>query len=102
MLLLYRYLAIPDDYQQVEGLRWSRNGDAIEAADGQTFAMAKMLPPFLEGFSAQRPLIHFVYVIELLRLLKSVDALPGMTLRQCRAVREAFHCRGEYRNVGAF
>ncbi len=62
-----------------------------------------MLPPFLEGFAAQRPLIHFVYVLELLRLLGQGDEPPpGVPLRLCRAVREAYTPRGTLRNAGAF
>src|SRR5579871_3224912 len=100
---LLRYLAIPADYAEIQELRWARNGEAIEKADGKTFIISKMLPPFLEGFASQRPLIHFVYVLELLQLLGQGDeSPPGIPLRLCRAVREAFAPRGTLRNAGAF
>ncbi len=100
----YRYLAIPTGYGPTDGLRWARNGDAIETADGKTFIFTAALPPFLEGFAAQRPLIHFAYILDLLDLLGHRDApWDGIPRRACMAIRDAFRSAGTpLRNAGTF
>ncbi len=65
------YLDIPRDYCEPLGrLRWSALADAVESHDGRTFALTPQLLAFLEGFAAQRPLIHFGHVLHFFYLLR--------------------------------
>jgi hypothetical protein len=101
----YRYLSIPPGYGPFcDGLRWARNGDAIETADGKTFILTAALPPFLEGFESQRSLIHFAHILDLLDLLGHRDApWDGIPRRACMAIRDAFRSEGTpLRNAGTF
>jgi hypothetical protein len=61
---------IPADSRALQGLRWSPAQDAIEYGDGQTFAHVLEVFGFLEGFAAQRPLVHFGHVLHFLYLLR--------------------------------
>lgn len=64
------YLRIPDDYEGNRySLRWSAAGDAVEHPDGTTFAFAAEIALFLEGYVSVGPLIHFSYILSLLRRL---------------------------------
>lgn len=98
-----RYLAIPTGYGPTDGLRWANNGEAVETADGRTFIISAALPPFLEGFASQRPLIHIVYLLDLLDLLGQRDApWDGMPRRLCMTVRDVYRSEGTpLRNAGA-
>lgn len=64
------YLAIPASYCKPLGLRWSESGDAIEFADGKTFALTQEVRAFLEGYASQRPLVHFGHILHLMYLLR--------------------------------
>jgi hypothetical protein len=94
------YLLIPTEYaRELRGLRWAGLGDAIETADGRTFAVVAEIASFLEGFASRRPLVHFAHVLHLLHLLRH-----GVTTRHdfaplARAWREA---RQPARTAGAF
>ena len=66
------YLRIPNDYEGNRySLRWSASGDVVERLDHSAFLFAGEIALFLEGYTAQGPLIHFSYVLYLLHLLKS-------------------------------
>lgn len=99
-----RYLAIPSGYGPTEGLRWSKNGEAIEMGDGRTFIMTAILPPFLEGFASQRPLTHIVYILDFLHLLGyRDDPWYGISSRLSQTIQEAFRTAGKpLRNAGTF
>lgn len=99
-----RYLSIPPGYDSTYRLRWSGSGDAIETPDGKTFIVAAALSPFLEGFAAQRPLIHFAHILDLLRLLGHCDVmLSGLSIRESNRIKAAFRRQGNpLRNAGAF
>src|SRR5438046_1352027 len=101
------YLQIPLVYALwLEGLRWARNGEAIEYADGQTFALSPQLALFLEGFAERPALPNFGHLLHLLHLLgygrmqrpeaarelASVFARTGRPLRNAGAFC-AFLCR---------
>jgi hypothetical protein len=92
------YLHIPAGYAPfLDGLRWSAGGEAIEYADGATFAFAPQLALFLEGLAAERGPIHFGFVLHLL-------ALFGIGKAEVRAAElaRAFHENGKpLRNAGA-
>jgi hypothetical protein len=63
------YLHIPAGYAPfLDGLRWSPAGEAIEYADGTTFAFAPQLARFLEGLTAEGEPIHLAFVLHLLAL----------------------------------
>ena len=100
----YRYLAIPSGYGPTDGLRWSKNGEAIETHDGRTFVFRASLPAFLEGMAAQRPLMQFVYILDLLHLLGHGDSpWDGVPRRTCTTLRDAFRRAGTpLRNAGTF
>jgi hypothetical protein len=99
-----RYLAIPSGYPPTDDLHWSKSAEAIEGVDGQSFLLTPTLAPFLEGFAAQRPLIHFCYMLDLLRLLGLGDGgWEGMKRRRCEMIRDAHRAGGRsMRNAGAF
>jgi hypothetical protein len=82
------------------GLRWSADGEAVEFADGTTFAFAGEVVSFLEGFAAERPLIPFACALHLLCLLRRPSAPVG---NQPSALHSAFREAGQvHRNAGAF
>ena len=64
------YLQIPQPYCQFLGdLRWAANGEAIEYAEGGTFAFRQEVALFFEGFTSLRRPIHFGFLMHLLFLL---------------------------------
>ncbi len=78
MRRVFEYLQIPDDPAANRGsLRWSANGDAIERPDGSPFAFAPEIGLFLEGYASEGRLIHFSYILDLLRRYKSKWSTPG-------------------------
>ncbi len=84
------------------GLRWSADGEAVEFADGRTFAFSKEAAAFLEGFAAQRPLIHFGYILQLLWLLRRNGLTPGDP-QEVHRLHSAFCAAAKpYRNAGVF
>lgn len=99
-----RYLAIPSGFALTNDLCWSTSGEAIEYADGRTFILTAAIPSFLEGYAAQRPLIHFAYVLDLLRLVLEPNVpIQGISLHHHKMVCEGFQSTGRHwRNAGAF
>jgi len=99
-----RYFSIPPGYGPTDALRWSPSGEAIERKDGSTFAVRALAASFLEGFAAQRPLIHFCYVLDLLRLFRMRDEPWYGTSEPLRKILiDAFRTPGSTpRNAGAF
>ena len=99
-----RYLAIPSGFALTNDLCWSTSGEAIEYADGRTFILTDAIPSFLEGYAAQRPLIHFAYVLDLLRLVLEPNVpMQGISLHHQKMVCEGFRSTGrQLRNAGAF
>jgi hypothetical protein len=97
------YLAIPADYcSDLGGVRWSASADALEFADGSTFAFAAEVVRFLEGFASQRPLIPFGCVVRLLHLLRPRPETPA-SAPAFVLLRSAFRqSRGDLRAAGAF
>jgi hypothetical protein len=96
------YLLIPEEYAApLGGLHWSASGEAIDRGDGSTFAFAGEIVGFVEGFAAQRPLVHFTHILHLLYLLRrDLYAAPR---DERTALREAFRKAGQlHRNAGAF
>jgi hypothetical protein len=64
------YLQIPQPYcQGIGDLRWAANGEAIEYAEGDTFAFRQEIALFFEGFASVRRPIHFGFLLHLLSLL---------------------------------
>lgn len=61
------YFSLPAGHGP-RGLRWGVDGDALETVDG-TFRFARQIADFLDGFSAIRPVPHFIHVIECFELL---------------------------------
>ena len=105
------YLQIPDDYRTptrwLVGLR--RRG---RRPDGSTFAFAAEIALFLEGYALVGPLIHFSYMLKLLRRfdarLAEPDAPgrpgpgPGEPAQKSDALAIAFREAGRpLRNAGA-
>ncbi len=65
------YLGIPYRYlADVAPLGWAERGDAIEYGSGETFALAGEIRLLLEGFTSQRPLIHFGHILHFMSLLR--------------------------------
>jgi hypothetical protein len=65
------YLLIPYEYSRaLDGLHWVASADALEFADGTTFALAAEVSAFVEGFASRRSPIHFCLLMHLLCLLK--------------------------------
>jgi hypothetical protein len=95
------YFHIPRGYADyLGGLRWSPTGEAVEYADGETFAFRHAIGLFLEGFGAGGPLIHFGHILHLLHLLGlGRGTLPGPAWVLCRAFMEAAR---PLRNAGVF
>lgn len=102
MDLADEYLGIPDDYAaHLGGLRWAVAGDALDLADGTTFAFTFQIGAFLEGYLSRGPLIHFGFVVVLLDFLRRHDPPHDRGLRGL--VQEAFSSTGRmHRNAGAF
>jgi hypothetical protein len=93
------YLRITPAYAAaLGGLRWAADAEALERPDGSTFALSGEVVGFLEGFAAQRPLIHFAFILHLLHLLHQ-DPPAGEQPALGRAYREAGRVP---RNAGVF
>ncbi len=75
MMLADDYLDIPQEYGGwLGGLRWSRNGEAIEfiahgTQTGLTYAMGVEVARFLEGLSSDGDFLHFGHVLHILDVL---------------------------------
>ncbi len=93
------YLRIYSPYaDEIGGVHWSPDGDAVLGADGATLALAGEVALFLEGFSAQAELIHFAHVLHAFRILRWGPVGAHDELRiACAAFKEA---RGQARNAG--
>jgi hypothetical protein len=64
------YLAISQRaYLKLDGVRWSLHGDAVEFANGFTFALSSEIGLFLEGFASTHQLISFDLLLHALQLL---------------------------------
>jgi hypothetical protein len=99
---LSEYLRIPRHYAAgLKGLRWAAAGDAVEFADGHTFAFPGEIFKFLEGFSSQRPLIHFAHALHLLYLLK-VPRTPFLGHTETVLPRAFSLAQRPHRNAGVF
>jgi hypothetical protein len=99
------YLQIPEEYAgALGGVRWSPAHDVLLLPEGPeggetTFAFNAEVLSFLEGFAAQRPLIHFAHVLHLLRLLRE----GGWPRRVFDPLRASYRAAGSLpRNAGAF
>ncbi len=81
------YLRLAGAYcQHLGGLRWSEREDALEYADGRTFAVNAELAELVAGFGARRRLVHFAYLLHFLDLLRNPDrAAPPEVVRLRRA-----------------
>jgi hypothetical protein len=99
-----RYLGLPANYELTDGLRWAESGEAVETREGRTLVFAAQLATFLEGFTAQRPLVHVAYVLDVLRLLLRPEEPPeGIPHPLGPMVQRAFRAAGSsLRNAGAF
>jgi hypothetical protein len=95
------YLSLHDGYARYLGyLHWAPACDAVELADGSTYAFSFQIASFLEGYLTGGPLIHFGYVLHLLGILRRRDADSDGRRRQ---VRHAFQAAGRsHRNAGIF
>jgi len=97
-----RYFTIPVGYAaELDGLRWSDSGDAIELRSGETFAFATQIWQFLEGFTATRPPLHFAHILHLMRMLGvgPIAAADGPVAE----LRRAYLLAGRpLRNAGVF
>ena len=96
------YWRIPEDYvRDIGGVKWSIGGETLDHVhDGSTLAFGKEIVLFLEGFSLQRPLIHFGCVVLLLdAVLKERPAGTTDWMRLGAAFRKT---RKMHRNAGAF
>lgn len=102
MDLTEEYLRLPDNYARyLGGLRWAPGGDAVDLADGSTYAFSFQVGAFLEGYIAHGPLIHYGHVLHLLDFLRRREGPPDGTVR--RQVAQAFQAGGRsHRNAGAF
>ena len=96
------YLRIPEDFvRDIGGVKWSIGGETLDHVhDGSTLAFGKEVILFLEGFSLQRPLIHFGCVVLLLdAVLKERPAGTTDWMRLGALFRKS---RKIHRNAGAF
>jgi hypothetical protein len=93
------YLRIYSPYaDEIGGVHWSPDGDAVLGGDGATLALAGEVALFLEGFSAQAELVHFAHVLHAFRILRWGPVGIHDELRiTCAAFKEA---RGQARNAG--
>lgn len=93
------YLRIYSPYaDEIGGVHWSPDGDAVLGGDGATLALAGEVAHFLEGFSAHAELIHFAHVLHVFRILRWGPVAAHDELRiACAAFKEA---RGQARNAG--
>lgn len=93
------YLRIYSPYaDEIGGVHWSPDGDAVLGGDGATLALAGEVALFLEGFSAQAELVHFAHVLHAFRILRWGPVGIQDELRiTCAAFKEA---RGQARNAG--
>ncbi len=93
------YLRIYSPYaDEIGGVHWSPDGDAVLGGDGATLALAGEVALFLEGFSAQAELVHFAHVLHAFRILRWGPIGAHDELRiACAAFKEA---RGQARNAG--
>jgi hypothetical protein len=94
------YLAIsPGYYPKLEGFRWSQHGDAVEFANGVTFAFSGEIGLFLEGFASRHRLISFEHLLHALQLLGygagTFSAEAGFLARLFKALKRPL------RNAGA-
>ncbi len=65
------YLEIPSSYgDALDGLCWSPRGDAVVRRDGTTLAVTDEIRAVLEGVLARPPIPPFVFVLNLLHLMK--------------------------------
>jgi hypothetical protein len=93
------YLRIYSPYaDEIGGVHWSPDGDAVLGGDGATLALAGEVALFLEGFSAQAELVQFAHVLHAFRILRWGPVGIHDELRiACAAFKEA---RGQARNAG--
>ncbi len=114
MIRAVDYLRIPNDYDGNRySLSWAPSGDAIDRPDGSTFAFAREIALFLEGYASEGRLIHFSYILYLLyrfdsRLLEIEEpglptTGPGRELvEKSDSLASAFRETGRpHRNAGA-
>src|SRR5258708_14846056 len=93
-------LVIPDDYAaQLSQLHWALGHDAVETAEGRTFALAEEVAAFLDGFASRRPLMHFAHVLHFLYLLRVGQRSQHDFRNLAKAWREA---NRPARTTGAF
>jgi hypothetical protein len=96
------YLCLDEAYARyLGGLRWAPGCDAIDLADGSTYAFSFQIGSFLEGYLAGGSLIHFGFVLHLIGVLRRQD--PDSLRGPRQLVRHAFQVAGRsHRNAGIF
>ncbi len=105
------YLAIPEGYfHWLGGLRWSREGDAIEYAlddpdSPRTFALNGELSLFLEGYMAAEHTACFAFLLQFLDILgagRRAPVVPSFTAsRRAEEVARLFReCGRPFFNAG--
>jgi hypothetical protein len=99
MNTVHQYLCLCRTYaDHLGGLRWSATEDALEFADGNTFAFTEQVALFLEGLAAAGRVLPFVYLLHLLALVRTTQKTPA-----ANALGRAFIAAGRpLRNAGAF
>src|SRR5205085_2250767 len=76
------YFHLPASYgRELGALRWTPNGEAIERADGTTYALAAELAPLVEGFLAGGRVVHLAHVLHFLGYLKEARGDATAALR---------------------
>lgn len=93
------YLDLPWPYiKDFAFITWSKSEDALVYQQGETFILRQPLAQFIDGFGAQRELIHFGYILHLLDIfLKEKTHRPNI----CNVLRHLMKQPGvSYRNAG--
>jgi hypothetical protein len=96
-----RYLRLSYAYcDELGGLRWSFQEDAVITKDGSMFAFSEEIALFLEGFASCGRLIHFGYMLHMMQWLRETDHNPKPEIRKLnRAYAASWR---QPRNAGAF
>ncbi len=94
------YLTLPECGPGLKGLHWSSVDNSLEYADGH-FVFAEEIAEFLEGFSHVRRIVHFAFMVQLLRLLRQAPD-QGEADARFRLWKLFTNAHGSLRNAGAF
>lgn len=94
------YFSLTNGYGP-RGLRWSPDGEALEA-DESTWRFTRQVADFIEGFASVRPVPHFAHVLECLALLDLDPPAACPDRERVKLVAHAFRrLGGPARNAGA-